>query len=231
MILERNPSFFGQRSGNVDRIELVFDLTAAQQVERYAAEQLDVLWLNDLAPDARERLRQRHPAEYRTSPLLNVIFAAFDTSRPPFADQRVRQALVHAIDREALVNTTLGGYEQPAHGGVVPSGLPGHSANIGLDYDPARARDLLHEAGYAEPNQFPAVTAFAWHGVATVCGALSEQWQRQLGLTITWSILDPSEFGQRRFTERPGLFLFGFTCDYPDANLFLDIFTNTDLTR
>lgn len=231
MILERNPSFFGQRSGNVDRIELLFDLTIAQQVERYAAEQLDVLWLNDLEPSAREQLRQRHPSEYRTSPLLNVIFAAFDATQPPFTDQRVRQAFVHAIDREALVNMALGGYEQPAHGGVVPSGLPGHSAEIGLGFDAVRARELLQDAGYVEANQFPTVTAFSWHGVAAVCHALSEQWRRQLGLTISWSILDPPEFGQRRFTERPALFLFGFACDYPDANLFLDIFTNTDLTR
>lgn len=231
LTLTRNPRFFGQPRGNVGRVELLFHLPGSEQVARYERDQLDLLWLNDQDATAREPLRQRHPEEYQTAPLLNVLFAAFDATQSPFTDRRVRQAFVHAIDREVLVNTALGGYEQPAHGGFIPVGLPGHSPDIGLGFDPTLARRLLQEAGYGDSAQFPALTALAWRGTETVCEALRAQWCRQLGIALTWRLLDYPDFLRCRYTERPALFLFGWTCDYPDASIVLDLFANTDITR
>lgn len=67
----------------------------------------------------------------------------------PFNDRRVRQAFNHAVDRDAIVRDLLGGNGTPA-------GQPGNSATFGYNpavkapsYDPAKARALLAEAGYA----------------------------------------------------------------------------------
>lgn len=231
LILQRNPTYFGQATGNVDRVELRFQLPIGQQVIDYAAGRLDLLRLNELTAIAREPLRQQYPDQYRTAPLLNVLFAAFDATQRPFTDSRVRQAFVHAIERETLVNRALGGYEQPAHGGFIPAGLPGHSPQIGLDFDPVQARSLLQAAGYAETTHFPTVTALAWQGMDAVCQALSAQWHAHLGITIAWQILDYPDFLRCRYEERPALFLFGWSCDYPDAGLFMDLFANADITR
>ncbi len=80
---------------------------------------------------------------------------SFDTTRPPFDDVRVRQAFAHALDRPALAQAVLHGLVSPATGGLVPPGLPGHAAGIGLVYDPERARRLLAEAGYLDGRGFP----------------------------------------------------------------------------
>ncbi|MCS6801767.1 MAG: ABC transporter substrate-binding protein [Chloroflexota bacterium] len=72
--------------------------------------------------------------------------------RTPFTDKRVRQALWYAINREAIATTLFQGYAQPAISVAVP-GTAYHDPTIPLPpYDPARARQLLAEAGY--PNGF-----------------------------------------------------------------------------
>lgn len=71
----------------------------------------------------------------------------------------MRKALVLAADREAFANTLYQGQVSAATGGFVPPEMSGHSPGIGLPYDPAQARRLLANAGYADGRGFPAVQA------------------------------------------------------------------------
>ncbi len=104
-------------------------------------------------------MRQRYPAEYHRLPAALTTYLAFDATRPPFDDARVRRALAHAIDRRELAQGLLQGASSPALGGLVPPGLPGHTEHIGLLYDAARARQLLAEAGYPGGRGFPEIEA------------------------------------------------------------------------
>jgi peptide/nickel transport system substrate-binding protein len=72
--------------------------------------------------------------------------------RNPFKDRRVRQALYQSIDIEALKTRTMRGLALPT-GAILPSPrLSNPDAEKRLPYDPARAKQLLAEAGY--PNGF-----------------------------------------------------------------------------
>jgi len=72
--------------------------------------------------------------------------------RNPFKDKRVRQAVYHAIDIEALRTKTMRGLSAPT-GGITPSILASNpDAERRLPYDPGQARRLLAGAGY--PNGF-----------------------------------------------------------------------------
>ena len=81
---------------------------------------------------------------------LVTEYVGFDANRPPFDDPRVRRAFALAINRETLADVVYQGYVSPATGGFVPPGMPGHSAGIGLPYDPEQAARLLAEAGYPD---------------------------------------------------------------------------------
>ena len=71
----------------------------------------------------------------------------------PFADIRVRRAVAHGIDRDAIIQYVLSGTGQKLNS-LVPKGFFGHTEE-GLrryEYDPKKAKELLAEAGY--PNGF-----------------------------------------------------------------------------
>ena len=106
-----------------------------------------------------EQARQQHTSEYFGMPEASTNFVNFDVRFPPFDDVRVRQAFAHAVDRATMAEVALRGAVSPATGGLVPPGLPGHSAGIGLPYDPERAQRLLAEAGYADGHGFPTIEA------------------------------------------------------------------------
>jgi peptide/nickel transport system substrate-binding protein len=78
-----------------------------------------------------------------------ISFLDFNLRRKPFQDLPVRQAIAHAINRDALAKVVWYGLAKPAEG-PIPSyqtrffkpGLPQY------EYDPARAEALLDAAGY-----------------------------------------------------------------------------------
>ncbi len=101
------------------------------------------------------------------------------TTRNPFKDARVRQALSLAINRAAIVDRVMEGAASVASN-LLPPGTPGTSAALGVTpYDPDRARRLLAEAGY--PNGFQ-VTVHAtndrYPNDEKVAQAIAQFWTR-----------------------------------------------------
>jgi len=85
---------------------------------------------------------------YVRRPMSSVRFYAFNTRTKPLNDRRVRQAIVHAIDREAIVRDVYAGQYVFARG-ILPPGTLGFNPRLaGYPYDPQKARELLAQAGY-----------------------------------------------------------------------------------
>ncbi len=85
-------------------------------------------------------------------PSSRLLYGVFDMSKKPFNDKRVRQAVTYAINSTAIIRNFLNGHAYPLT-------QPVDALTFGYDktvtpypYDPARAKQLLAEAGY--PNGF-----------------------------------------------------------------------------
>lgn len=77
------------------------------------------------------------------------VVLGFNHRVPALQDLRVRQAINHAIDREALVDSAWGG-KGPLIGSMVPPTDPWYEdLSDTYPYDPEKAKELLAEAGYA----------------------------------------------------------------------------------
>ena len=81
-------------------------------------------------------------------PFMDILF---NGTEGPFADPRVRRAAAHAVRREDIVKVAFFGRGKPLEGVPIAEGTPWHDAELsrGWNYDPARAKALLAEAGYA----------------------------------------------------------------------------------
>ncbi len=86
-----------------------------------------------------------------TQAKIAVMYFFMNVNFKPFDDVKVRRALSWAINRDKIVKL-LAGQAQPLYQ-VYPPGMPGHQADKKwYGYDPAKAKQLLAEAGY--PNGF-----------------------------------------------------------------------------
>lgn len=85
-------------------------------------------------------------------PGLNIGYLAYNTTKKPFTDVRVRKAINMAMNKKAIVQAVFLGTGIPAINPIPPT-MWSYNKSIKDDpYDPAAAKKLLAEAGY--PNGF-----------------------------------------------------------------------------
>jgi ABC-type oligopeptide transport system substrate-binding subunit/DNA-binding SARP family transcriptional activator len=218
MTLVRNRLYAGTCRGNVDRVVLYFPEDLSVPLERYRQGDLDVLTLTDASVHEGDRIRRQFAAEYVSAPWLFTIYLGFVTSQPPFDDVRVRQALALGVNREELTNVVLRGMYTPGTGGWIPAGMPGHSSQIGLPYDPVQARQLTEAAGSAlstldgltVPPIDPLITQY-----------LQAQWQENLGIQVTWKVADWPQFQERLQQAPPHMYILAGFASEPDPGGFV----------
>jgi oligopeptide transport system substrate-binding protein len=221
LILERNFRYGGPFLSNVERVECSIFEDYGPVLEAYAADRLDVVSMINSDPGTVARARAMHGDELHFAPQLSTVHVAFRVDREPFNDARVRQAFVHAVDRERLVREAWGGQYRPATGGFVPPGMPGHSSNVGLAYDPDRAGRLLDEAGYPGGERFPDVRLIysGGSGPGPVIPFLQRAWRSILAVSVKALHVGWGDLVGRRGPA--GLVLCGWSADYPDPDCML----------
>jgi len=161
-VLTKNPQWWGLQEDephNVDRIIFTPVSNAATRVAALLSGELDFVLdtpVQDLA-----RIRRTPGLAVQSTPEVRAIFMGLDTGRVelrssnikgknPFSDLRVRQAMNMAVDRNAIVQRIMRGVAEPA-GMLLSPGIGGYTEEIDAlpKLDPAAARALLADAGYA----------------------------------------------------------------------------------
>lgn len=84
-----------------------------------------------------------------TVPSVRNVFVGIDTRKGPFTDLRARQALNHAVDKEALIEVIMGGHAIE-NASACTQTLFGAAEVEPYEYDPDKARALLAEAGLGD---------------------------------------------------------------------------------
>ena len=232
MILARNPRYYAPFSGNTQRVELALENDAETIMAAYAADALDVVHLDyRFSLAERDALRERHAGDLVAVSCFGAWFLGFDPAQPPLDDPRVRQALAMAVDRELMAGAVLRGFATPATGGLVPPGMPGHVAGIGLPYDPAAGRRLLADAGYPDGRGFPTLTLVCEQTVLDQVRFLQAQWQDHLGITVALASTDWPTFLRRMESEHLAIYYSAWHADYPDPDDFLRVALQWRRTR
>ncbi|MEX0922902.1 MAG: peptide ABC transporter substrate-binding protein [Rhodovibrionaceae bacterium] len=150
--LEPNPTWYGPEPA-FDRIVLrVIEDTAALQANLLSGAIDMISGELGLTADQAVPFAEGRGKAYNILFQPGLIYEHIDLmlDNPVLQDRRVRQALLHAIDRELLVEQLFAGTQPVAHSSVSPLDRM-HSEDIPTyDHDPAKAAALLEEAGWTE---------------------------------------------------------------------------------
>lgn len=141
---ERNDDYFLPTKG---ADTLIFDITnsSSLRLAKLITGECDTIAFpsqNDLTV-----VEEREDLTLLEKPGLNIGFWAFNTSKAPFNNPKVRQALVMAVDKTTLIEAVYFGQATRAKS-IVPSASWAFQSDAQeLGYNPVRARELLDEAG------------------------------------------------------------------------------------
>ena len=145
-----------------------------------------------MPPEALDSLSRKPSLEVTTAPSIIHRYLSMNTQQKPFDNPKVREAINFAINKEALVKVAFSGYAIPAEG-VLPQGVE-YATKLGpWPYNPAKARELLKEAGY--PNGFES-TLWSAYNYTTAQKVIQfvQQQLAQVGIKVQVRAL---EAGQR----------------------------------
>ena len=125
------------------------------------------------------------------APSILQRYISLNVTQKPFDNLKVRQALNYAINKDALIKVAFAGYAVPAEGPVPPA-IDFATRYKPWPYDPAKARELLKEAGY--PNGFT-TTLWSSHNHSTAQKVLqfAQQQLAQVGVKVTLTAMDAGQ--------------------------------------
>jgi peptide/nickel transport system substrate-binding protein len=103
-----------------------------------------------IGPDQMDRVKGMPNITSGAIPTIRSAFLMVNTRNKPLDDVRVRQALNYAVDKESIVKNLFHGLVEPSPGQMITKEYAGFNEDLtAYPYDPAKAKQLLAEAGHA----------------------------------------------------------------------------------
>ena len=167
-------------------------------------------------------------------PSASTFNLAFNLTKEPFTDKKVREAFSLAFDRETYCKDVRNG-DCTATLSWIPNGVPGHIETEKFGFDPEAAKKALAESSYGGPDKLPEIQYFYnSDDPANTERAewIAGQYRDILGVTIT---LEPTEGTalvalRKDPTTYPPMIIGGWIQDYPDAQNWLSVYWKCDAT-
>ncbi|HEY1557392.1 MAG TPA: ABC transporter substrate-binding protein [Kofleriaceae bacterium] len=142
--LDANPYY--PTPPKLPHVEIRFVADQSARILMLVGGSVDVLQ-NSAQPDLVDDVLERPRVAIHNGPSLLLTYLMMNNTDPVLADVRVREAIALAIDRRSIVDAKLAGRARLATG-LVPPISPAYDGNVPhWDFDPARSRALLDEAG------------------------------------------------------------------------------------
>ncbi|MFC4902563.1 ABC transporter substrate-binding protein [Kocuria oceani] len=226
VVLSAYEDYWGEQGQVTD---VIFRIIDDPQARRQALESGSVDGYDLVAPADTQALQDGGYNVVTRDP-FTILYLGFNQAQEELADPQVRQAIDHAIDKEALVSQTLPEGTTVATQ-FIPESVNGYNEDVTqYEYDPERARQLLEEAGYADGLEldfsYPTGVSRPYmpnpeQTFTTLTAQLEE-----VGITVNpqpdkWS---PDYLDRVNGTSDHDLHLLGWTGDYNDTDNFVGVF-------
>ncbi len=158
VLLERAHTYWDGASVALQRVSFVNTKNAESALSAYRAGEVDAVTNAPFEPLALKLFAGYK--DFRRSTYGALTYYKFNSSKAPFDDVRVREALAIAIDRERVSRDHLGGATEPA-GKFLPDSMSEEKPVVEktqlLELDVAKARELMEKAGFPDGDGFPVI--------------------------------------------------------------------------
>ncbi len=177
-VLKANPNYWGRDAdGNrlpyLDGVSFIYSPDMTGQVEGLQGGSLD--WVGGLSSELRQTVEGSPGIKVFSIDSNNVFTLQIRCDQGPGKDVAFRQALMAGTDRQALVDLVAPGDASPGNGTIVGPAYAANYLQESVPFDPAKAKELLASAGYANGLEIKLVvqTLDPWPAIATA-------WQAQM---------------------------------------------------
>lgn len=223
IIFEANPNYWGEKAKAKTLIFRWSKEAAARLLELQAG---TVDGIDNPNPEDFAAIQKDPNLRLYIRPPLNIAYLGLNNTKPPLDNEKVRQAIAMAIDRERLVKNFYPAGSMVAEQFVPPALKPGYTEGLKwYDYNPEQAKKLLAEAGY--PNGFDITLSYrdVVRGYLPLPGKVAQDIQAQLaevGIRVKINVMESGAFLDSVAKGNEAMYLLGWLADYPDATNFYD---------
>jgi len=244
LIFKKNPYYFekdsaGNRLPYLDGINVSFFENKATEFLEFQQGRLD--FVNDIDASFKDEVLTKSgklKKEWKdiivlqTHPYLNIEYLGIlnDTTlsivkNSPLKDVRIRQAINYGFNRRKMILYVRNSIGIPAESGFVPEGLPSFDSSSvkGYRYNPAKALQLLKEAGYPNGVGLPIIKLETIPIYAEFASYIANELQ-QVGVRIQVETVQKSLLLEETAKSDALFFRGSWIADYPDAENYLSDF-------
>jgi oligopeptide transport system substrate-binding protein len=244
LILSKNENYFerdasGKRLPFLDAIKVTFYDSRATEFLLFRQGQLD--FINDIDPSFKDEVLNKQgelKKEWNGRIILNkhaylnteylgiLVDSANEAVRQsPLRDKKIRQAINYGFDRRKLMMYLRNSIGTAAQSGFVPAGLPSFNDSLvkGYSYDPAKAKQLLKEAGYTNGQAQPSIRLLTI-AVYSDLGSFIAKQLEDIGLRVQVEVIPKSLLLEQTAQSKALFFRASWIADYPDAENYLSVF-------
>ncbi len=224
--LVKNENYYDAKNVKIDTVNYFPTPDFAAMVRRYEAGELDTT--DDVPADQMKSLKERFKDQVKLGPYLGTWFLVVNSSKAPFNDVRVRQALSMMVDREFIAEQIWGQTMQPGYS-FMPPGLGNYGEPAYMDYKDMspidredKAKALLKDAGFGPGKPLKVEIRYnTTDNNRNTVIAVAEQW-KQAGIETSFINTDgKTHFAHLRDGGDFDVARYGWIADYSDPEDFL----------
>jgi oligopeptide transport system substrate-binding protein len=222
----------------LDTVHFVFNPSKLDQLELFNTGKLSAIRglpaskIAEVVEQNIENFKNQPPKTILfNQPELNCQYYEFVTTKAPFDNVKVRQAISYAINRNKIVSDVLNNQGSPGAYGVTPK-IPSFntydfSRIKGYSYDPELAKKLLAEAGYPGGKGFPNVRLEINLGGSVhkqVASEIQQQLYQVLGIKLEIEQVSFKDKIENSKYGKSEMYRSAWVADYPSPESFLSVF-------
>jgi oligopeptide transport system substrate-binding protein len=242
---KKNANYWGvDANGNklpyLDAVKWTFIREKKSEVLEFKRGNIDMIYripvemFHELMGDLEKAKDNKSEFIILSSPALNTNYFGFNCQSATFSKKEVRLAFNYAIDRQKIAVFTIQGEGEAADYGFVPYNEAFEKAGYkykelkGYTYDPAKAKELMKQAGYPDGKGFPKLTLEINAGGGDrnilVAEVVQKMLKENLNVDIEINTVPLGEHIENVQSAKTDFFRFAWVADYPDPETFLTMF-------